>query len=148
MMSTTTATTNDIFYGSRLGQLESNNWKELSKSSCGGAPRIRGLPTTRHLNPFCILRHAILRVDYLILYYISTLDLMSFSFFCRIGYPTWRFSRLWSQPWSTILITLAQQTIFTLTRALTLHSSTMTGQFLRIITCQLFSGLLILLLYI
>ena len=84
MMTATTATTNDMFYGSRLRQLESNNYKELCKSSCGGAPRMRGLCKTRHSNPFCILRHAILRVDYLILYYISTLDLMSFSFFAEL----------------------------------------------------------------
>ena len=47
---TTTTTTNDMFCGSRLGQLESNNYKELSKSSHGGgAPRMRGLCTTIRL---------------------------------------------------------------------------------------------------
>ena len=37
---------NDAVYVSRLGQLESNNYMELSKSSHGGAPRMRGLCMT------------------------------------------------------------------------------------------------------
>ena len=45
-MMTTTETTNDMFYGSRLGQLESNNYKELSKSRVEVIQGPRGLRTT------------------------------------------------------------------------------------------------------